>query len=56
MAIHMTARYRVRADSREKCGQAIADFVDCVKRNEIGKGTISDTALQEPEDPTSFLH
>ncbi len=56
MPIHMTARLRVRAESREKCEQAINEFVDYIKKNEIGKGTISYTALQEPEDPTSFLH
>ncbi len=56
MPIHMTARFRVRAESRDKCEQAIAEFVEYVKKNEIGKGTISYTALQEPDDPTSFLH
>ncbi len=56
MPIHMTARYRVRAESREKCEQAIREFVDYIAKNEIGKGTVLYTALQEPDDPTSFLH
>lgn len=56
MPIHVTARFRVRAESRVKCEHAIAEFVEYVRKNEIGKGTIGYTALQEPEDPTSFLH
>lgn len=56
MPIYMTARFRVRAESREKCELAIREFVDYIVKNEIGKGTISYTALQEPDDPTSFLH
>jgi len=56
MPIYMTACFRVRVESREKCKAAIREFVDYIAQNEIGKGTISYTALQEPEDPTSFLH
>ena len=56
MPIYMTARFRIRAESREKCEQAIRQFVDYIAKNEIGKGTIHYTALQEPDDPTSFLH
>jgi quinol monooxygenase YgiN len=56
MPIYLTARFRVRAESHEKCKEAIREFVDYIAQNEIGKGTISYTALQEPDDPTSFLH
>ena len=52
----MTARFRVRAEAREKCEQAVREFVDYIATNEIGNGTIFYTALQEPDDPASFLH
>ncbi len=56
MPIYMTARFRVRDQAREKCERAIREFVDYIAENEIGKGTISYTAFQEPDDPTNFLH
>ena len=56
MPIHMTARFRVHAKAREKCEEAIHHFVDYIAQNELGKGTIMYKAMQELDDPTSFLH
>jgi quinol monooxygenase YgiN len=54
MAIHQTARFKVRPESRAKCEQAIREFVDYIKANE--PDTLLYTAMQENEDATSFLH
>jgi quinol monooxygenase YgiN len=54
MPIHMTARFKVKPESREKCERAIREFVDYLKQNE--PETLVYTALQKADDATSFLH
>ena len=54
MPIYMTAQFKVKPESREKCEQAVREFVDYVKRHE--PRTRLYTALQETEDATNFLH
>src|SRR5438132_12419095 len=47
MPIHLTARWRIRPEARERCAQAI-------RANE--PNTLLYTAFQSTEDPTRFLH
>ncbi len=54
MAIYMTARFKVRPESRAKCEQAIREFIEYVKVNE--PHTRLYTSVQETGDATSFLH
>jgi quinol monooxygenase YgiN len=54
MPIFKTARFKVRSESVETCGQAITEFVAYIKDNE--PGTHLYTALHEAEDTTSFMH
>ena len=54
MPIFKTARYQVRPESVEKCKEAVRTFVEHIKANE--PGTLRYTAMQQPDDPTRFLH
>jgi quinol monooxygenase YgiN len=54
MPVIMTARFKVRPEGREKCEQAIRDFIDYIKANE--PGTMRYTSLQESDDPLSYMH
>lgn len=54
MAIFVTARYKVRPESIEKCKQAIQSFIRQIRLHE--PHTRMYTALQDASDPTSFLH
>ena len=54
MAIHKTARFKVKAQAVDQCKQAIEEFVRYVKANE--PGTQLYLSLQDEEDSTRFLH
>jgi len=54
MPIYKTARFKIKAGSEETCKQAIRDFVAYIKANE--PDTILYSALQEAENPNSFMH
>jgi len=54
MPVFMTARFIVKPESREKCEQAIHEFIDYIKANE--PGTLRYTSLQQADDPTSYMH
>jgi quinol monooxygenase YgiN len=54
MPVFMTARFIVRPEAREKCEQAIREFIDYIKANE--PGTLRYTSLQQADDPTSYMH
>jgi quinol monooxygenase YgiN len=54
MPVFMTARFKVKPESREKCEQAIREFIDYIKANE--PGTMRYTSLQQADDPLSYLH
>jgi quinol monooxygenase YgiN len=54
MSIYMTARFTVRPDRLDKAALAIQEFVAYVAGHE--PGTRLYTALQQLEEPTSFLH
>jgi quinol monooxygenase YgiN len=54
MPIHMTAEYRVRPDSVERCRAAIREFIDAVAHGE--PGTRHYVAWQDDRDPVHFLH
>jgi len=54
MPVFMTARFKVKPESREKCEQAIREFIAHVKANE--PGTLRYTSLQEQSASTSFMH
>ena len=54
MSIHMTAEYRVRPGSVERCRTAIREFIDAVARDE--PGTRHYVAWQDERDPVHFLH
>jgi quinol monooxygenase YgiN len=54
MPVFMTARFIVRPEAREKCEQAIREFIAYVKDNE--PGTLRYTSLQQADDPTSYMH
>src|SRR2546426_8532308 len=53
MTVHMTAEYRVRPGSVERCLVAIREFVDVVARDETG--TRHYVAWQDERDPVHFL-
>ena len=54
MPIHMTAEYRVRPGSVERCQTAIREFIDAVTRDE--PGTRHYVAWEDERDPVHFLH
>lgn len=54
MPLCMTARFKVRRQTLEKCQQAIHEFVEYVRANE--PKTQLYVSMQEIEDATSFLH
>ena len=54
MPIQMTAEYRVRPGSVERCLAAIREFVDAVTRTE--PGTRQYVAWQDERDPVHFHH
>ena len=54
MPIHMTAEYRVRPGSVERCQVAIREFIDAIARDE--RGTRHYGAWQDERDPVHFLH
>ena len=54
MPVHMTAEYRLRPGSVERCLAAIREFVDSVARDE--PGTRHYVAWQDERDPVHFLH
>src|SRR5207249_4563507 len=54
MSIHMTAEYRVRPGSVDRCLAAIQEFVDAVARHE--PGTRHYVAWQDERDPVHFHH
>ena len=54
MPVFMTARFKVQPAAREKCEQAIREFIDYIKANE--PGTMRYTSLQQAGDRTSFMH
>lgn len=53
MPIHMTARFKVKRQSIEKCKQALKDLVDYVRKKE--RGTVVYLAQQEIADPSKFI-
>ena len=54
MSIHMTAHFRVKPESLERCTEAINTFIAYIQANE--PGTQLYTSLQATEDSTEFLH
>ncbi len=54
MAIYMTAHFKVKPESTDKCLEVIREFVDYVRQNEAG--TQLYTSMQATKDMTSFLH
>ena len=54
MAVIQTARFQVRRDAVDKCLAAIQEFCDYIQANE--PGTLEYVSLQQPDDPTKFLH
>jgi quinol monooxygenase YgiN len=54
MSIHMTAEYRARPGSVERCLAAIREFVGAIARDE--PGTRQYVAWQDERDPVHFLH
>ena len=54
MPIHMTAEFRARPGSVERCVAAIRDFVAAIARDE--PGTRHYVAWQDERDPVHFLH
>ena len=54
MPIHMTAEYRVRPGSVERCLAAIRELVEAIARDE--PGTRHYVAWQDERDPVHFLH
>lgn len=54
MAIYMTARFQVWPAARDKCEQAIREFVEAVRLSE--PRTRLYTSVQETGDVARFLH
>ncbi len=54
MPIFQTARFKVKPESREKCEQAVREFIEYIKANE--PGTLRYSSLQQADDPTMFMH
>ncbi len=54
MQVIQTASFQVRRDALEQCVSAIREFVTYVQKNE--PGTLEYVSLQQPDDPTRFLH
>ena len=54
MPIFQTAHFKVKPELREKCEQAIREFIDYIKANE--PGTLRYTALQQTGNPNKFMH